>query len=67
MPRRNIKEVLKRYTDELMAVPGVVGIAEGESMGRPCIKVFVVDRNSKFAERDPRYARWLSPTSRRER
>ena len=48
MPRRNIKEVLKRYTDELMAVPGVVGVAEGESNGKPCIKVFVVDRNSKL-------------------
>ena len=46
MSRNKIGEILKRHTDELMAVPGVVGIAEGKSQGRPCIKVFVVDRNS---------------------
>ena len=46
MPRRNIREVLKRHIDELMAVPGVVGVAEGTSQGKPCIRVFVVDRNS---------------------
>ena len=48
MPRRSIREVLKSHTDELMAVPGVVGVAEGESQGRPCIRVFVVDRNSEL-------------------
>ena len=53
MPRRKIKEVLKRHTDELMAVPGVVGIAEGLSQGKPCIKVFVVDRNSELLRRIP--------------
>ena len=53
MPRRNIREVLKRHTDELMAVPGVVGIAEGESQGMPCIKLFVVDRNSELLRQIP--------------
>ena len=53
MPRRNIKEVLERYTDQLMAVRGVVGVAEGKSMGRPCIKVLVVDRKSKFLKEIP--------------
>ncbi len=47
MTNVKIREVLKRYTDELMAVPGVVGVAEGESKGKPCIRVFVVDRNSE--------------------
>lgn len=46
MPDVKIKEVLKRHTDKLMAVPGVVGIAEGISHGKPCIRVFVVDSNS---------------------
>jgi len=53
MPRRNIREVLKRHTDELMAVPGVVGIAEGESQGMPCIKIFAVDRNSELLRQLP--------------
>jgi len=53
MPRKRIREVLKRHTDELMAVPGVVGIAEGLSQGKPCIKVFVVDRNSKLLRQIP--------------
>lgn len=47
MPDATIREVLKRHTDKLMAVPGVVGIGEGESHGKPCIRVFVVDRNSE--------------------
>jgi hypothetical protein len=53
MPKRSIREVLKSHTDELMAVPGVVGVAEGESHGRPCIRVFVVDRNSELLRRLP--------------
>ena len=53
MPRINIKEVLKKHTVELMEVPGVAGVAEGESQGRPCIKVFVVDRNTEFLRRIP--------------
>lgn len=53
MLRRNIQEVLKKHTDELMAIPGVVGIAEGESQGKPCIRVFVVDRKSELLKRIP--------------
>ena len=47
MPDVTIKEVLKGHADKLMAVPGVVGIGEGESHGEPCIRVFVVDSNSE--------------------
>ena len=53
MPGTNIREVLKRHTDELMAMPGVVGVAEGQSRGGPCIKLFVVDRNSELLKRIP--------------
>jgi hypothetical protein len=53
MPRRNIKEVLKKHTDELMEVPGVVGVAEGESQGKPCISVFVLDKKSKSLRQIP--------------
>ena len=53
MARINIQEVLKRHTDELMAVTGVVGVAEGESQGAPCIRVFVVGRNPELLRRIP--------------
>ena len=53
MSNGKIREVLKRHADELMAVPGVLGIAEGESHGSPCIKVFVVDKNSELLRQFP--------------
>ena len=53
MPDRKITDVLKRHVDELMAVPGVVGIAEGDSQGMPCIRVFVVDRGPELLEQIP--------------
>ncbi len=53
MPKGNIREVLKRHTEELMAVSGVVGVAEGKSHGRPCIRVFVVSKNSGLLRKIP--------------
>lgn len=47
MPRKSIREVLNSHTEELMTIPGVVGVAQGESQGRPCIRVFVADKNSE--------------------
>ena len=40
MARRPIEIVLKEHADELMSLPGVVGIAIGEKHGAPCIVVF---------------------------
>jgi hypothetical protein len=48
-----IKEVLKRHTDHLMAVPGVVGTAIGECDGSPCLKVFVVKKTTDIANKIP--------------
>ncbi len=53
MPKGNIQEVLKRHTEELMAISGVVGVAEGKSQGRPCIRVFVVSKNSELLRKIP--------------
>jgi len=36
-----VNQVLQRHSDRLMAVPGVVGTAEGSCGGRPCILVLV--------------------------
>ena len=53
MSNVKIKEVLRRHTDKLMAVPGVVGIAEGKCHGKPCIRVFVVDSHSEALKHLP--------------
>jgi hypothetical protein len=44
MTDRNILSVLERHTKELMAIPGVTGVAEGRCQGRPCIKVYVTEK-----------------------
>jgi hypothetical protein len=48
-----IEEVLKRHTDELMSLPGVVGTAIGLCEERPCIKVYVVEKTPELEERIP--------------
>jgi hypothetical protein len=40
---KTIEEVLRRHTDRLMQIPGVVAIALGICNERPCIKVYVRD------------------------
>ena len=40
MQNKPIESVLKEYTPILMALPGVVGTAQGKYQGKPCIKVF---------------------------
>ena len=39
--RRPLHDVIQHQTEHLMAIPGVVGIAEGEWEGQPCIRVLV--------------------------
>lgn len=53
MPRTNIRKVLKKHTGTLMAMPGVVGVAEGKSQDKPCITVFVVARNPELLGQIP--------------
>lgn len=37
----SITDVLKRHTDSLMAIPGVVGVGQGEQDGAPTVYVMV--------------------------
>ena len=53
MPTKSIGDVLARRTGELMAVPGVVGVGEGVSRGKPCIIVFVVKKDAEALRRIP--------------
>lgn len=49
-----IETVLAHHTDSLMALPGVVGVAQGESAGKPAIRVLVVRRTPDLDARLPR-------------
>ena len=53
MPEKPIEAVLKEHTDRLMALPGVVGTAQGLCDGKPCIKVFVVKKAPELLDQIP--------------
>jgi hypothetical protein len=42
MPDETVNAVIERHAREIVSLPGVVGMAEGEANGAPCIRVFVV-------------------------
>ncbi len=44
----DISTVLARRTDSLMAIPGVVGVGEGEQDGRPTVYVMVERRTAEL-------------------
>jgi hypothetical protein len=44
-----IAGVIARHGPGLMALPGVIGVAEGEADGAPCVVVFV----SSYADKPP--------------
>ena len=53
MQQKTIEAVLKEHTDSLMALPGVVGTAQGQCAGRPCIRVFVVKKTPDLLKQIP--------------
>jgi hypothetical protein len=53
MSAMKIEEVLKKYTNNLMSISGVVGTGQGLCDGKPCIKVFVVKKNPELEDKIP--------------
>jgi hypothetical protein len=53
MSAMTIKEVLKKYTDNLMSISGVVGTGQGLFDGKSCIKVFVVKKTPELEDKIP--------------
>ncbi len=53
MPGESIESVLKRHTERLMALPGVVGVAQGEAGGKPCLKVLVASKSDDLLRQIP--------------
>ena len=48
-----IEQVLQEHTDSLMALPGVVGTAQGLCADKPCIRVFVVEATEELLKQIP--------------
>jgi hypothetical protein len=52
---KNIDDVIRVYSDSLMAIPGVVGLYHGEDEeGRTCLKVMVKERTPELERRLPK-------------
>ena len=49
----DIPAVLERHTEELMALPGVVGVGQGSCDGTPCILVLVSQTTPALEEHVP--------------
>ncbi len=50
---KSIEQVLQEHTDSLMALPGVVGTAQGLCADKPCIQVFVVEATEELLKQIP--------------
>ena len=48
-----IEQVLQEHTASLMALPGVVGTAQGLCADEPCIRVFVVEATEELLKQIP--------------
>ncbi|MDZ7859183.1 MAG: hypothetical protein U5O15_00705 [Candidatus Krumholzibacteriota bacterium] len=53
MSHEPIKEVLKRHTEKLISIPGVVGTGEGRKDGSPCITIFVTRLTPELQDKIP--------------
>ena len=53
MPEKAIETVLVEAADNLMALPGVVGVGQGECDGSACIQVLVAESTPELLKRIP--------------
>jgi hypothetical protein len=53
MANESVREVLERHARQMTALPGVVGVAEGETGGRPCITVYVAEETAQVLDGIP--------------
>lgn len=53
MSDRTIEQVQQEHTDEWMAIPGVVGVALGQSAGKACILVLTAADTERVREQIP--------------
>ena len=48
-----IDQLLAAHTDEMLAIPGIVGLGIGECAGAPCIRVFAETEAASLDEQIP--------------
>lgn len=53
MAQKAIEKVIKEHGEELMTVPGVVGMAQGLCNNKPCIKVYVIKKTPELDKKIP--------------
>jgi hypothetical protein len=53
MATKTIEQVQEEYTDEWMAIPGVVGTAIGSHDGKPCILILTAADTKPVRKRIP--------------
>jgi hypothetical protein len=56
VPRKDINDVLRQHDQELMAIPGVVGVAVGLMLDDKtlCLKVLVVSKTESLEKKIPK-------------
>ena len=52
-PDQSLSLVIARNAEKLMGIPGVVGVYEGETGGKPVLRVMVVARADSILRRIP--------------
>jgi hypothetical protein len=52
--KMTITEVLTKYTDTWMSVPGVIGTGEGKADGKPSVVVFVDHKSDTIEKKIPK-------------
>lgn len=53
MVAKAIDEVLREHVKALMSIPGVVGAGQGLCEGKPCIKVYVIEKTPEMEQKIP--------------
>jgi hypothetical protein len=48
-----IRDVIKEHTEELMSIPGVVGVGQGLCDNTPCIKVYIIKSTPELDRKIP--------------
>ena len=49
----SIEEAIKEHSEELMSIPGVVGVGQGLCDNNPCIKVYIIKKTPELDKRIP--------------
>jgi hypothetical protein len=53
MAHKTMEETLSQHAASLLAIPGVVGVAQGQCDKRPCLKVYVIKKTPELEQKIP--------------